>query len=692
VKVECSRHARAEANVKRRFRAPNGMGLGAGQPLGGAKLALRLLALLASAACGTRDETFLAQERERLPLAPATEEAAPGVPSATPGSPGAAPLPGGAEPSPEPAPPAQPAGPRGPSDAIFERQRRVEVEVEIDPADWEKLSVEGIGMSEILFPAAAVPQVPPFTHFSARVRVDGVTYEDVDIRKKGYIGSLSVIRPSLKLDFERGLGGQKLVDGNRRMTLNNDAQDASHVRQCLSYDLFLRLGLPAPRCSYAHVVVNGVDLGTYTNVEPIAKPLLRRFFDDEDGNLYEGQQTDFNTATAEYLELETNEEQNDRSDVQALVDALALPDEQVLAALEPLVDLERFVDFWALETLLGHWDGYSGNFNNYFAYHDPTSDKFVFIPWGADQTFIGDHPNDNLPYEIAVYASGALSSRLYALPEQRARYRQRLSELLDTLWDVPALLGEAEVLSRVALDSDRSDLALVRSYVQNHGERLRAALAEPAPEWPEAPPAQPADECRGTFGEISAAFSTVWGSLADRAAVALGSSEPLPGKAAIEGSVFEGTFRAGAGSDGFVAGNAGLQLFAPQGDGFYVFAELTLPLELFEPGYHTLHSYESFGRFGMYQPDFDIFIPFSVIGDGGILLERASLEPGGAVTGSFTGTINYYACLSGIKAQIVPLLPQPAPEPQPEPESEPEPEPPATDGAAGNEPAAPATG
>jgi hypothetical protein len=30
---------------------------------------------------------------------------------------------------------------------------------------------------------------------------------------------------------------------------------------------------------------------------------------------------------------------------------------------------------------------------------------------------------------------------------------------------------------------------------------------------------------------------------------------------------------------------------------------------------------------------------------------------------SHPGKINYYACLSGIKAQILPFLPQPAPEP-----------------------------
>ena len=31
-----------------------------------------------------------------------------------------------------------------------------------------------------------------------------------------------------------------------------------------------------------------------------------------------------------------------------------------------LVDLDSFFTFWAVEGLLGFWDGYSGNYNNFF--------------------------------------------------------------------------------------------------------------------------------------------------------------------------------------------------------------------------------------------------------------------------------------------------------------------------------------
>lgn len=628
----------------------------------GAKLGARLITTIACAACSAEDATHLtSNDLDRRPLAPAEmspEMPDPPAPEA-PGTPGTSP--------PDDVPPAMPAGPAGPPDAIYDRERVIEVRVEMDPADWEQLSFEGIGMGEILFPATGFRQIPEYTHFSAQVSVDGVTYEDVDIRKKGYVGSLSVIRPSLKLDFERGLGGEELVAGNRRMTLNNDLQDPSHTRQCLTYDLFRQLGLPASRCNYAHVVVNGVDLGTYSHIEPVAKPMLRRFFDDDDGNLYEGQLSDFNPATEQHLELKTNEEENDRSDVQAVIDALALPDDQVVAALAQRIDLDSFFDFWALETLLGHWDGYAGNANNYYTYHDPTTDRFFFIPWGADQTFIGDNPLDNLPYEITVYAAGTLANRLYALPDQRARYRQRLGELNDTLWDAPTLLEQVDRLSQLAPGADREGVARVRSYIRNHGEMLRSALAEPAPDWPSPPPPQPGDPCQGSFGELSGSFDTEWGSLNDLADVAFNGSEPLPGSAVVDGSAFAGSFRARAGQDGFNPGTASLRLAAPQGDGFYLVIDLSMPIELFQPGYHPLHSFESYGQLSLYQPDFNAFLFLGLIGDGGVQLEQSSLEPGGKVVGSFTGKASYYVCASTYKGFFLPPPPLPLPdEPAPD--------------------------
>jgi len=43
-------------------------------------------------------------------------------------------------------------------------------------------------------------------------------------------------------------------------------------------------------------------------------------------------------------------------------------------------DSEEFFRFWAAESLINLSDGYAGNLNNFYLYHNPTTGKFVFIP------------------------------------------------------------------------------------------------------------------------------------------------------------------------------------------------------------------------------------------------------------------------------------------------------------------------
>ena len=138
----------------------------------------------------------------------------------------------------------------------------------------------------------------------------------------------------------------------------------------MAYELFRRAGVVAPRCNFAHIVVNGEDLGIYTHVESVKKPMIARHFEDDSGNLYEGQGTDFVTEHRDLMELKTNTRKNDRSDFDRLSAALRATDASLLDELAEIIDLDAFFTFWAMEVITGHWDSYSGGRNNYLAYHD----------------------------------------------------------------------------------------------------------------------------------------------------------------------------------------------------------------------------------------------------------------------------------------------------------------------------------
>lgn len=71
----------------------------------------------------------------------------------------------------------------------------------------------------------------------------------------------------------------------------------------------------------------------------------------------------------------------DYSPIGAVVKALA-GDNPVREAAE-LIDLDYFLSFWALETILALWDSATSNTNNYNVYADPArGGKFVYLPWG----------------------------------------------------------------------------------------------------------------------------------------------------------------------------------------------------------------------------------------------------------------------------------------------------------------------
>ena len=308
--------------------------------------------------------------------------------------------------------------------------------------------------------------VPAFeyTEFTARVTIDGESMDKVIVRKKGYMGSLSPSIPSLKLDFN-DLQKGRTYQNSSRMTLNNNRQDPSNARQCMAYDQFREAGIAAPRCNYARVTVNGETLGVFTNVEPLKKPFLTRAFGNDEGNQYEAQTADFGTWLSQRFEKKTNEKENDRSDLQAVAEALALPDEQMLNVLPQLVDVDEFIRFWAVETLLGAWDSATGNANNFHIYRNPEDGLFHFIPWGADTAFRGDHPLK--PLTGVFYRNFRLADRLFQIPEYRAAYYAELENLLETQWDENALTDRLARIRQLTGTTEEAAASLERFIIGN---------------------------------------------------------------------------------------------------------------------------------------------------------------------------------------------------------------------------------
>ena len=331
---------------------------------------------------------------------------------------------------------------------IFPTDRVIDVQITVSQRDWDTIRYQSRNfMSALNEKRQFGPLDHPYTYVEASVSIDGVVFPQVGIRKKGFIGSQSHTRPSLKIKLNH-IDKEGGIEGLTNLTLNNNKQDLSQVSQFIGYALFNAMGSTAPRCAYAKVTVNGKSLGIYSHVETVRKPLLKRAFGNDDGPLYEGTVVDFNEAWENSFEHKRGDDALGREKIIALINVLA-DDEVTEEAIGELVDLDSFFPFWATESLFGFWDGYSGNGNNYFIYLNPDTDKFHFLPWGADSLFTNFSMDfrRNARAPTSVKTQGLIAYRLYQLEAGRERYAKTIKKLLETHWNETKLLAE---LDRVA--------------------------------------------------------------------------------------------------------------------------------------------------------------------------------------------------------------------------------------------------
>ena len=524
------------------------------------------------------------------------------------------------------------------TDELYVASRVIEVELTLEPANWRELRGQTRGFIDIFAgeDCRNQPYGSPFTWFPGSAIIDGEVFEFIDVRKKGFIGSLSEERPGLKLDLGEFTPRQNLL-GARHLTLNNSIADDAILRQCLGYSVFRKAGVPAPRCSFATVGVNGQDLGLYVNVEPLKGDFLERNFGSRDGNFYEGTLSDFTEESILTFEPKNNAEVVERPELRAVMQAIAADDDQLIAALEGVINLDGFLTFWALEALLIHTDGYSANTNNFYLYLDPASGLLEFVPWGIDGILESQIVVEDLAH--SVYSEASLANRLYRHPEGRRRYFERLQHLLDTVWDEPRIIGEIDemeeaLLAVVSDEQTRTGLAReiddVRDVVLTRREAIGRELERGEPE---PGSVDSAITCAVEQGSVTANFDVAWGSLEEEAwfdaataeFTAVWQGEPV---------VFQRVgAAAGVGDDGrsFVT-------FGVVEEGQLLVLSLNLRRTEVGPGEFALDWLSVNANLGWFEQEAGQFFGLGFV-SGDLELDAGGTQVGDRLAGSLTGTV-----------------------------------------------------
>ena len=294
-------------------------------------------------------------------------------------------------------------------------------------------------------------------------------FKNVAVKLKGSAGSFQGRdgKPGLTLSFEKYKGADRYY-GMSKFHLNNGAQDASLLNEQIAGEMCRAAGVPASRCSHAFVKWQGRELGLYLVKEAFTREFLAKFYADPKGDLYDGgfcHDIDVN------MEKDLGDEKV-RDNVKELIGACQEGNaEKRWARLDAIVDVNAFLSFLAMESILSHWDGYNFNRNNYRVYFDATTKKAVFFCHGMDQTF-------NDPNVPAVRDSGAMVGQaILGNPAWKAKLAERVREIYENVLkpvDWPARV--VEVGNRVKAELEKKNPQWAKDYqAQINAARDRVA-------------------------------------------------------------------------------------------------------------------------------------------------------------------------------------------------------------------------
>lgn len=265
-------------------------------------------------------------------------------------------------------------------DLLFRMNDLTTIELTMDPADVAAL-LDNIDVES-----------NTYYHASIRIinsQIDSIR-SDVGVRLRGNTSRYKE-KKSIKIDFKEW-GGAKF-ENYKKLNIKAETNDVSMAREMLSLYVFRTYNVPAARTFHVRLYINGEYKGLYLNVEQIDDEFVDRRYDTEAGNLYKCYWGANLSSTGDVYDdgkytLKTNELVNDRSKLTNLISVLKSSSTSSLPGnLEPIFEVSNYLRYMAVESILGHWDGYSYNQNNFYLYENPTSAKIHFIPYDLDNTF-----------------------------------------------------------------------------------------------------------------------------------------------------------------------------------------------------------------------------------------------------------------------------------------------------------------
>ena len=255
----------------------------------------------------------------------------------------------------------------------------------------------------------------------ADVYYNGIQWYKVGARFKGnsslaFSWRNGIWKMSFKLDFDEfeddfpEIENQRFY-GFKQFSLKNNFDDESQLREKVAADIFRESGVPSPRTQFYEIYVDHgsgpIYFGLYTMVEEPDDTLAESQFSNDEGNLYKpdgnGASFSYGSFNEEDFVKQSNENESDWGDIQNIYSALHSNDrinnpELWRNNLEAVFDVDGFLNYLAVNTVIQNWDTYGRMTHNYYLYGSPDNNGILtWVPWDNNESLQFGKMGGSLP-------------------------------------------------------------------------------------------------------------------------------------------------------------------------------------------------------------------------------------------------------------------------------------------------------
>lgn len=329
-----------------------------------------------------------------------------------------------------------------------------------------------------------------YVYVKAQFECDGQKMSDVALRFKGnssFEGMQRELKRPYKLEFDRFVHG-RTFRGLQTLNLGNNAYDPWQLREALSFAVYRRAGVPAPRTAFANVYLT-VDgqydreyVGFYTLVEELDdKSFLKNHFGDPSGLLmkpegirglpYMGE-----SWHAYPLRYHTKTATDNPRLAKQFIDFVKLvnyaDDATFNARINDYLAVDELLRYLAATVLLTNLDSPLVTNHNFYLYENPTDRKVWIMPWDMNLSFASYGVGLSDLYGLSIRRPWAgenkLLGRVMAIPENDRAYRAHLRAFIADFFNDAGMRAISEPMEHVMAKAD----AQAPKQVFNSGVRM----------------------------------------------------------------------------------------------------------------------------------------------------------------------------------------------------------------------------